>query len=131
MISKVLSVWKGHLKDLIKFLTALGTCGVVTALCVEHVRDACETYGHCWCPIVRKPISTKGDTEGAGERNVNDTWCWSAREGGTPRPVIKDWLWRGKGKVSGIIEYLPVRPPSIPTGCNSVVASLMCRHPGT
>lgn len=46
-ISQVLSVWKGHLKDLIKFLTALGACGVVTGLCVEHVRDACWAYGHC------------------------------------------------------------------------------------
>lgn len=58
-ISQVLSVWKGHLKDLIKFLTALGACGVVTGLCVEHVRDACWAYGHCWCPIVRKDIRRK------------------------------------------------------------------------
>lgn len=68
----------------------MGACGVVTGLSLEHVRDACWTDRHGWCPAVRKNISTKQEIEGAGERSVNDTWCRSGREGGPPGHTIQN-----------------------------------------
>lgn len=42
-----------------KISNDMDVCGVVTGLCSEQIRDACRTYRHRDCPIVREDISTE------------------------------------------------------------------------